>query len=102
MIAPDPDHPNIVYGDRVDKFDTRTGQTRDVDPTLAYPEIHHRGAWTLPLAFSRRGKRALYFDDQHLLQDLRRRRSLDSDQPGSDASGCGNTLEPRRTYHGRR
>jgi len=70
MIAPDPDHPNIVYGDRVDKFDTRTGQTRDVDPTLAYPEIHHRGAWTLPLAFSRRGKRALYFADQRLFRTL--------------------------------
>ena len=53
---------------RVDKLDTRTGQTRDVDPTLAYPEIHHRGAWTLPLAFSRRGKRALYFADQRLFR----------------------------------
>ena len=59
MIAPDPDHPNIVYGDKVDKLDTRTGRTRNVDPTLAYPEIHHRSAWTLPLAFSRRGRRAL-------------------------------------------
>lgn len=70
MIAPDPDHPNIVYGERVDKLDTRTGQTRNVDPTLAYPEIHHRIAWTLPLAFSRRGKRALYFADQRLYRTL--------------------------------
>ncbi len=70
MIAPDPDHPNIVYGEHVDKLDTRTGQTRSVDPTLAYPEIHHRGAWTLPLAFSRRGKRALYFADQRLYRTL--------------------------------
>ena len=70
MIAPDPDHPNIIYGEKVDKLDTRTGQTRDVDPTLAYPEIHHRGAWTLPLAFSRRGKRALYFADQRLYRTL--------------------------------
>ncbi len=36
MIAPDPDHPNIVYGEKVDKLDTRTGQTRNVDPTLAF------------------------------------------------------------------
>ncbi len=70
MIEPDPDRPNIVYGGRVDKLDTRTGQTRDVDPTLAYPEIHHRGAWTLPLAFSRRGRRALYFADQRLFRTL--------------------------------
>jgi photosystem II stability/assembly factor-like uncharacterized protein len=70
MIAPDPDHPNIVYGEKVDKLDTRTGQTRNVDPTLAYPEIHHRGAWTLPLSFSQRGKRALYFADQHLYRTL--------------------------------
>lgn len=70
MIAPDPDHPNIIYGDRVDKLDTHTGQTRNVDPTLAYPEIHHRSAWTLPLAFSRRGPRALYFADQRLFRTL--------------------------------
>ena len=70
MIAPDPDHPNIVFGEKVDKLDTRTGQTRNIDPTLAYPEIHHRSAWTLPLAFSRRGKRALYFADQRLYRTL--------------------------------
>jgi hypothetical protein len=70
MIAPDPDHPNIVYGEKVDKLDTRTGQTRNVDPTLAYPQIHHRSAWTLPLAFSRRGQRALYFADQRLYRTL--------------------------------
>ena len=70
MIAPDPDHPNIIFGEKVDKFDTRTGQTRNVDPTLAYPEIHHRSAWTLPLAFSRRGQRALYFANQHLYRTL--------------------------------
>jgi hypothetical protein len=70
MIAPDPDHPNIIFGEKVDKLDTRTGQTRNVDPTLAYPEIHHRSAWTLPLAFSRRGQRALYFADQRLYRTL--------------------------------
>ena len=70
MIAPDPDHPNIIYGEKVDKLDTRTGQTRNVDPTLAYPDIHHRSAWTLPLAFSRRGQRALYFADQRLYRTL--------------------------------
>jgi photosystem II stability/assembly factor-like uncharacterized protein len=68
MIAPDPDDPDIVYGGTVAKLDTRTGQTRDVDPTLAYPAIHYRGAWTLPLVFSRRDKKALYFANQRLFR----------------------------------
>jgi photosystem II stability/assembly factor-like uncharacterized protein len=68
MIAPDPDDPDIVYGGRVAKLDIRTGQTRDVDPTLAYPEVHYRSAWTLPLAFSKRDKKALYFATQRLFR----------------------------------
>ncbi|TAM57613.1 MAG: hypothetical protein EPN49_14505 [Rhodanobacter sp.] len=68
MIAPDPDDPAIVYGNKVDKLDTRSGQTRNVDPTLAYPAAHYRGAWTLPLTFSRRGTRTLYFANQRLFR----------------------------------
>ena len=66
MIAPDPDDPDIVYGGTVDKLDRKTGQTRDVDPTLAYPLAHYRGAWTLPLKFSESGKKTLYFANQRL------------------------------------
>jgi photosystem II stability/assembly factor-like uncharacterized protein len=66
MIAPDPDDPDIVYGGTVEKLDLRSGQTRDVDPTLAYPAAHYRSAWTLPLAFSRSGKKVLYFANQRL------------------------------------
>jgi len=66
MIAPDPDDPDIVYGGTVDKLDLRSGQTRDVDPTLAYPAAHYRSAWTLPLAFSRSGQKVLYFANQRL------------------------------------
>ncbi|HJU28544.1 MAG TPA: hypothetical protein VJ718_05210 [Candidatus Binataceae bacterium] len=72
MIAPDPDDPHIVYGGSyggsVAKLDMRSGQTRDVDPTLAYPEIHFRAAWTLPLAFSKRDKKVLYFANQRLFR----------------------------------
>ncbi|MDE2279574.1 MAG: hypothetical protein KGK04_08365, partial [Xanthomonadaceae bacterium] len=57
-----------VYGGTVDKLDTRTEQVRSVDPTLAYPLAHYRGAWTLPLAFSKRGKRTLYFANQRLFR----------------------------------
>lgn len=68
MIAPDPDDPDIVYGGRVDKLDTRTEQTRSVDPTLAYPAAHYRAAWTLPLAFSKRDHKVLYFANQRLFR----------------------------------
>ncbi len=65
MIAPDPDDPEMVYGGTVEKLDWRTQQTRSVDPTLAAPGLYRR-AWTLPLAFSRRGPKTLYFANQML------------------------------------
>jgi photosystem II stability/assembly factor-like uncharacterized protein len=68
MIAPDPDHPDIVYGGRVKKLDRDTGQTREIDPTLAYPDAHYRAAWTLPLKFSRKGRKTLYFANQRLFK----------------------------------
>jgi photosystem II stability/assembly factor-like uncharacterized protein len=68
MIAPDPDDHDIIYGDKVDKLDTRTNQTRNIDPTLAYPAAHYRGAWTLPLTFSKRGSKTLYFANQRLFR----------------------------------
>ncbi len=65
-IAPDPDDPDTVYGGRVDKLDLRTGQTRDVDPTLAFPAAY-RGTWTLPLVFGKRDH-ALYFGNQRIFR----------------------------------
>jgi photosystem II stability/assembly factor-like uncharacterized protein len=66
-IAPDPRDPEIVYGGRVDRLDRRTQQTRSVDPTLAYPD-RYRATWTLPLAFSKRDPRVLYFANQRLFR----------------------------------
>ncbi len=66
MVVADPDDPDLVFGGTVDKLDLKTGQTRSVDPTLAYPAAHYRGAWTLPLEFSHTGKRTLYFANQRL------------------------------------
>lgn len=68
MIAPDPDDHDIVYGGRVDKLDMRSEQVRSVDPTLAYPAAHYRAAWTLPLQFSKRDHKVLYFANQRLFR----------------------------------
>jgi photosystem II stability/assembly factor-like uncharacterized protein len=64
-IAPDPDDPEIVYGGRVERLDLRSGATRSIDPTLAYPDAYRR-TWTLPLTFSRSGPKTLYFANQRL------------------------------------
>jgi photosystem II stability/assembly factor-like uncharacterized protein len=64
-IVPDPRDPEIVYGGTVEKLDLRTMQTQSVDPTLAEPG-EYRSAWTLPLVFSRRDPRVLYFANQRL------------------------------------
>jgi len=66
-IAPDPRDPAIIFGGRVDRLDLRTQQTQSVDPTLAYPD-RYRGAWTLPLVFSRRDPRVLYFANQRVFR----------------------------------
>jgi len=66
-IAPDPLDPEIVYGGRVEKLDTRTWQTRNVDPTAPYPD-QWRNTWTLPLEFSRRDPHVLYFGRQKVFR----------------------------------
>ncbi len=66
-LAPDPKDPEVIFGGRVDKLDLRTGQTRSVDPTLAHPDLY-RDTWTLPLVFSPRDPRVLYFAHQRLFR----------------------------------
>jgi photosystem II stability/assembly factor-like uncharacterized protein len=63
-IAPDPLDPDIVYGGRVDRLDLKSGQTRSVDPTLAYPD-NYRRTWTLPLTWGKR-EHALFFANQRI------------------------------------
>ncbi len=67
MIAPDPDDPDVIYGGRVDKLDLRTGQTQSVDPTLPEPDLY-RHTWTLPLVFSKRDPKRLYFGNQKVFR----------------------------------
>lgn len=66
-IAPDPKDPQVIFGGRVDRLDLRTGQTRAVNATLAFPD-HYRSVWTLPLVFSPRDPKALYFANQRLFR----------------------------------
>ncbi len=68
-IAPDPRDPDIVFGGGVGRFDWRTLQEQDVDPTLAYPG-DYRSEWTLPLAFSPANPRALYYGNQFLFRTI--------------------------------
>jgi photosystem II stability/assembly factor-like uncharacterized protein len=63
-IAPDPLDPDVVYGGRVDRLDLKSGQTRNVNPTLAFPD-KYRSEWTLPLTWGRR-EHALYFGNQRI------------------------------------
>ncbi len=65
-IAPDPNDADTIYGSRVEKLDLRSGQVRDVDPTLAFPD-HYRVTWTLPLVFGKDGK-SLYFSNQRVFR----------------------------------
>jgi photosystem II stability/assembly factor-like uncharacterized protein len=65
-IVPDPADPDVVYGGRVERLDLKSGQTRNLDPTLAFPG-EYRGEWTLPLTWGKRDH-ALYFGNQRLFR----------------------------------
>jgi photosystem II stability/assembly factor-like uncharacterized protein len=66
-IAPDPLDPRTVYGAGVTRFDGETLQNRDVNPERAYPDSY-RHTWTLPLVFSRRNPKVLYYSNQRLFR----------------------------------
>jgi photosystem II stability/assembly factor-like uncharacterized protein len=67
--APDPLHPEILFGDNVTKCNVITGEVRNVSP-----ELNRKGpfrkTWTLPLVFSEADPHALYFSDQFLFKTL--------------------------------
>jgi photosystem II stability/assembly factor-like uncharacterized protein len=50
-VAPDPLHPNLIYGGKVTVFDRNTGQTRDVSPVVLRTG-QYRFNRTAPLVFS--------------------------------------------------
>ena len=58
--APDPLHPNLIYGGRVSVYDRDTGQIADVGPR-AVPGDDYRVLRTMPLTFSPIDLHRLYF-----------------------------------------
>jgi photosystem II stability/assembly factor-like uncharacterized protein len=58
-VAPDPLHPNLIYGGKVTVFDRNTGQTRDVSPVVLR-KGDYRFNRTAPLIFSPADPHVLY------------------------------------------
>ena len=65
--APDPLHPEILFGDTVTRCNVVTGETKNVSPERGMSEPA-RHTWTLPLVFSKADPRALYFSNQFLFK----------------------------------
>ncbi len=58
-IAPDPLHPNLIFGGRATRFDMVTGQTRNVSPVILRGD-KYRFVRTEPLIFSQADPHDLY------------------------------------------
>jgi photosystem II stability/assembly factor-like uncharacterized protein len=66
-VAPDPLHPNLIYGGKVTVFDRNTGQTRDVSPVVLRTE-KYRFNRTAPLIFSGADSHILYLGSNVLFK----------------------------------
>ena len=64
--APDPLHPEILFGGTVSRCNVVTGETKNVSPERGDDQIVYRHDWTQPLVFSPADPRALYFGNQFL------------------------------------
>jgi photosystem II stability/assembly factor-like uncharacterized protein len=58
-VAPDPLHPNLIYGGKATRFDMITGQTQDVSPAILRTG-KYRFNRTAPLIFSPAAPHSLY------------------------------------------
>ena len=95
-VAPDPLHPNLIYGGKATVFDRNTGQTRDVSPVVLRTG-KYRFDRTAPLIFSAADPHVLYLGSnvlfatrdggnswQIISPDLTR--DLTNEDPGSAAT----------------
>ena len=64
--APDPLHPEILYGGTVSRCNVLTGETKNVSPERGATPGQYRHAWTQPLVFSKADPHALYYGNQFL------------------------------------
>jgi photosystem II stability/assembly factor-like uncharacterized protein len=67
--APDPLHPEIMFGGTVTRCNVETGEIRNVSPEVNLPSPP-RHTWTNPLVFSLADPHALYFGDQYLFKTI--------------------------------
>ncbi|MBI1760084.1 MAG: glycoside hydrolase [Acidobacteria bacterium] len=67
--APDPLHPEILFGGRVTRWNVITGEIKDVSPERALT-VPARHTWTVPLVFSLADPHALYFSNQFLFKTM--------------------------------
>src|SRR5215210_4703920 len=64
--APDPLHPEILFGGTVSRCNVLTGETKNVSPERGGTAGQFRHAWTQPLVFSQADPQALYYANQFL------------------------------------
>jgi photosystem II stability/assembly factor-like uncharacterized protein len=64
--APDPLHPDILFGGTVSRCNVVTGETRNVSPERGGQPGQFRHAWTQPLVFSQADPHTLYYANQFL------------------------------------
>jgi photosystem II stability/assembly factor-like uncharacterized protein len=62
--APDPLHPEILFGGTVSRCNVLTGETKNVSPERGATPGQFRHAWTQPLVFSQADRQALYYANQ--------------------------------------
>ena len=65
--APDPLHPEILFGGRVTRWNVVTSETKNVSPEIGMAGTA-RHTWTLPLVFSAADPHALYYSNQFLFK----------------------------------
>ena len=67
--APDPMHPDILFGGTVEKCNVVTGETKNVTPEKPQEGVTYRHAWTQPLVFSHGRRARALFRQPVRLQD---------------------------------
>ncbi|HET6855002.1 MAG TPA: hypothetical protein VFH46_22055 [Pyrinomonadaceae bacterium] len=64
--APDPLHPELLFGGTVQRCNVLTGETKNVSPERGATPGQYRHAWTQPLVFSQADPHTLYYANQFL------------------------------------